>query len=218
MSNVFKPKRSNTPGSVPTVADLVENELAVNTVDQVIYTKSGGVVTPIANFNSGDGATGPAGFGIYATARTAADGTILSSVGLSVFKISTGTYLYTLTDPYTDGNYSLSAQVIDTVTDTNAMFSGISATEFVLTTGEGDNSADPDVLVDVEHSVTVFGVSGPSGTTSAYETWLAVGNVGTEQDFLDSIEGATGSTGRDGATGIQGATGIGSTGATGATP
>jgi len=66
MANVFKPKRSVTPGSVPDANVLAENEIAVNTSDRVIYTKSSGVVVPIANYlepteNGATGATGPTG-------------------------------------------------------------------------------------------------------------------------------------------------------------
>ena len=51
---------------------------------------------------------------------------------------------------------------------------------------------------------------------SAYAIWLEAGNVGTEQDFLDSLVGATGPTGAAGATGSQGPIGpLGAAGATG---
>ena len=172
------------------------------------------------------GATGADGFGIYATARTEADGTLVSAIGLSVSRIATGIYDYTFTDPYVDASYGVVGQVFDTVTDTNVMVSNVTSTGFRIILGEGDNATDADILVDVEHVVTVFGVSGPSGSVSAYQTWLDVGNVGTEQDFLDSIQGETGATGADGiqgATGAdgvegpQGATGAGVDGATGAT-
>lgn len=54
-------------------------------------------------------------------------------------------------------------------------------------------------------------VAGPAGD-SAYEVWLAEGNTGSEQDFLDSIKGATGPAGPQGPQG-----GIGPAGADGAT-
>src|SRR5690625_6470245 len=55
-------------------------------------------------------------------------------------------------------------------------------------------------------------VAGPEGA-SAYEVWLAEGNTGSEQDFLDSIKGAMGPAGPQGP---QGATGpAGADGATG---
>lgn len=48
---------------------------------------------------------------------------------------------------------------------------------------------------------------GPRGL-SAYEIWIAEGNTGTEQDFLDSLVGATGPAGAAGATGATGAAGV----------
>ncbi len=43
---------------------------------------------------------------------------------------------------------------------------------------------------------------------SAYQIWLDAGNVGTEQDFLDSLVGPDGSAGADGEAGADGADGI----------
>ena len=213
--------------------------------DGLTWTNVGPIAGPVGSTGAtgvdgasgADGATGATGadgadgFGIYATARTEADGTLVSATGLSVSRIATGIYDYTFTDPYVDASYGVVGQVFDTVTDTNVMVSDVTSTGFRIILGEGDNNTDADVLVDVEHVVTVFGVSGPSGSVSAYQTWLDVGNVGTEQDFLDSIQGDTGATGADGvgvdgatgatgADGVQGATGadgVGVDGATGAT-
>lgn len=42
---------------------------------------------------------------------------------------------------------------------------------------------------------------GPRGL-SAYQIWLAEGNTGTEQDFLDSLVGTTGPAGDSGAAGV----------------
>lgn len=70
------------------------------------------------------------------------------------------------------------------------------------------------------------GPQGPQGEPgedglSAYEIWLAAGNSGTEQDFLDSLVGEQGPQGPQGETGPQGATGDtgpqGPAGATGET-
>lgn len=56
------------------------------------------------------------------------------------------------------------------------------------------------------------GPQGPQGEPgedglSAYEIWLAAGNTGTEQDFLDSLVGEQGPQGIQGEQGPQGATG-----------
>lgn len=53
------------------------------------------------------------------------------------------------------------------------------------------------------------GPQGPQGETgmdglSAYEIWLAEGNTGTDQDFLNSLIGPQGPQGEQGAQGIQG--------------
>lgn len=55
------------------------------------------------------------------------------------------------------------------------------------------------------------GVDGENGD-SAYQIWLNLGNVGTEQDFLDSLVGPAGPigpTGPQGPQGIQGPAGVG---------
>jgi hypothetical protein len=61
------------------------------------------------------------------------------------------------------------------------------------------------------------GADGSDGT-SAYQIWLDEGNVGTEQDFLDSLVGEQGPTGATGPQGIQGVKGdTGDTGPQGPT-
>ena len=47
------------------------------------------------------------------------------------------------------------------------------------------------------------GVAGVNGK-SAYELWKEKGNIGTEQDFLNSLKGAKGDIGNNGAAGVQG--------------
>jgi hypothetical protein len=51
------------------------------------------------------------------------------------------------------------------------------------------------------------GVDGQDGA-SAYETWLSLGNTGTEADFIASLTGPQGPAGNDGATGPQGPIGL----------
>ena len=60
-----------------------------------------------------------------------------------------------------------------------------------------------------------LGTSGTNGAEgdSAYRIWLLLGNVGSEQDFIDSLRGAQGAAGAQGANGAQGPAGV--TGATG---
>ena len=47
MAHVIKPKRSETPLSVPQTGDLETNEIAINVTDGKIYTKAanGSIVT-----------------------------------------------------------------------------------------------------------------------------------------------------------------------------
>lgn len=50
------------------------------------------------------------------------------------------------------------------------------------------------------------GIDGQDGADgkSAYQIWLEEGNVGTEQDFLDSLRGEDGINGKDGKDGVNG--------------
>ena len=57
MASIFKPKRSNVVGRVPTPADLVEGEIGINIPDSKIYINTGGVVSVVA-----DSAAGGAGY------------------------------------------------------------------------------------------------------------------------------------------------------------
>jgi predicted nucleic acid-binding Zn-ribbon protein len=70
------------------------------------------------------------------------------------------------------------------------------------------------------------GATGPTGSQgsvgqdglSAYEIWLATGNSGNEQDFINSLAGAQGPVGATGAQGLQGLQGVtGAQGPIGAT-
>ncbi len=56
MANIFKPKRSNVPSSIPTTSNLVDGELAVNSSDKKIFLRDGTDIIEIAN-NSNDSAT-----------------------------------------------------------------------------------------------------------------------------------------------------------------
>jgi glutamate synthase domain-containing protein 3 len=44
MANIFKPKRSTTPSSVPTTGNLADGELAINIPDKKIYIRNGGTI------------------------------------------------------------------------------------------------------------------------------------------------------------------------------
>ena len=53
------------------------------------------------------------------------------------------------------------------------------------------------------------GPTGPTGATgqSAYDIWIANGNSGTQQDFLNSLQGAIGNNGTNGSNGTNGTNG-----------
>ena len=48
MTNIFKPKRSNTASSVPTIGDLIDGELAINSIDKKIYVRDGSNIVVVA--------------------------------------------------------------------------------------------------------------------------------------------------------------------------
>jgi hypothetical protein len=95
---------------------------------------------------------------LYAFAKTQANGTIDSGVGLSVSKTGTGVYDYSFIVPVANTNYGVFGQPYGTVTDTNSQVSNISINGFTLSFGVGDNGGTPDVLTDTEHAVSVYGI------------------------------------------------------------
>ena len=58
MPNIFKPKRSSTASSVPTISNLADGELAVNTADQKIYVRSGASIVTVGSVSVGGGGSG----------------------------------------------------------------------------------------------------------------------------------------------------------------
>lgn len=49
MASIFKPKRSNVVGRVPTTSDLTDGEIGVNIPDAKVYINQGGVISVIAD-------------------------------------------------------------------------------------------------------------------------------------------------------------------------
>lgn len=47
MANIFKPKRSSVASSVPTVSNLADGEIAVNSADRIIYLREGASIIPV---------------------------------------------------------------------------------------------------------------------------------------------------------------------------
>lgn len=48
MANVIAPKRTSTPGKVPTVSDLADGEICVNFADRIIYQRVGSTIRAIS--------------------------------------------------------------------------------------------------------------------------------------------------------------------------
>ncbi|AOV62159.1 hypothetical protein BOW86_gp222 [Synechococcus phage S-CAM7] len=194
----------------PSVGDQVTNGGVTYTWDGYKWN------TTTAPFSVGaTGATGPLGFGIYAFCRTTSTGVLLPNYGsgiLGVNRVSTGVYRYTLSQPYNSADYMAQVSLVSSgninPSDWNVIVENITPTTFDVFTYRANNTP-----INLEHAVTVYGVDGPTGTGSAYQSWLEVGNFGTEQDFINSLQGPTGGSGGQGSTGATGP--IGPNGATG---
>ena len=164
------------------------------------------------------GLTGPQGFGLFAYGRTTSldDDPSLERNNLLVSKpgATQGIYDYTFVTPYKDDKYNLLGSIIEVsgLDDLTITFTNITRFGFRAETRDGDSNN----YRNAAHSVTVIGVDGPTGTGSAFLTWKELGNVGDEQDFINSLSGTPGGSGGSGATGPVGATGVqGIQGATG---
>jgi hypothetical protein len=188
-------------GAVPPTSIVgVEGDFYIDTNTNFIYGPKNnegewGSSTALASGPQGpQGEAGLNGYGVFAYSKTASNGNVLDARGFTVSRTSLGTYEYVFTTATPDTNYTVANQIfnLSNNTDTNVFINNTTTTGFTVTIGVGDNSGTPDVLVDAEHSITVFGFGGPSGITSAYESWLGLGNTGTEQDFIDSLVGPQG--------------------------
>lgn len=194
----------------PSVGDQVTNGGVTYTWDGYKWN------TTTAPFNVGaTGATGSLGFGIYAFCRTTTTGVLFPNYGsgiLSVNRLSTGVYRYTLSQPYNSADYMVQISLVSSgninPSDWNTIVENITPSTFDVFTYRANNTP-----INLEHAVSVYGVDGPTGTGSAYQSWLEVGNFGTEQQFIDSLQGPTGGSGVSGATGPIGP--VGPNGATG---
>lgn len=47
MASILKPKKSPTPGAVPTTANLADGEMAVNTADRALYLRVGAAIVDL---------------------------------------------------------------------------------------------------------------------------------------------------------------------------
>ena len=194
----------------PNVGDVVNNGNVSYQWDGSKWNTTIGPGLPGAT-----GLTGPQGFGLFAYGRTSAlnDDLALERNNVLVNKpnATQGIYDYTFVTPYKDDNYNLLGSCIEDVNidDLTITFKNITRFGFRVETRDGDANN----YRNTGHSVSVIGVDGPTGTGSAFLTWKELGNVGTEQDFINSLVGTPGGTGGNGATGPVGP--LGPTGATG---
>jgi len=170
-----------------------DGDLAIEASSGDLYEKATGTWAVATNLVGPEGATG---FGLGAYARTTSAGVLVEARGLTVTRTANGRYEYLFTQAAADTNYVVVGQPINTVTDTNIQIptGNISTGGFRLEVGLGDNGGGSDVLVDTDHTVIVLGdgIQGPGGITSAYESWLNSGNVGTEADFIADLIGPPG--------------------------
>jgi len=95
--------------------------------------------------------------GLYAYAKTLANGSFDSTYGLTVTNSATGTYDYTFNYSLTNNDYGVIGQPFNSTTDTNIQISNVTNTGFKLEIGRGDNGTTPDVLVNLDHTVMVLG-------------------------------------------------------------
>lgn len=95
---------------------------------------------------------------LYAFAKTQSDGTLSDAYRLTVNKTGTGLYEYSFDQPVGTIFYGVNIQPFNTLTDTNGMVSNVSLSGFTVLMGEGDNGTTPDIPIDTEHSVSIYGV------------------------------------------------------------
>lgn len=181
-------------------------------------------VTTSAPFNLGATGASGIGFGIYAFARVNSSGDVLSGNGIrNVQFLAPNRYRYTFDQAFLNGNtkYTVNASFVSDLTvneqDWGIVIENTTASTFDVVLYRANNTP-----ITAEHSVAVFAEEeGPTGTGSAYSSWLRTGNSSptggtTEEDFVNFLvgprgaEGSTGPIGLDGstgATGLEGATG-----------
>ena len=185
----------------------------------------------------------PSGVTVYSETLTPTT----NGYGLVNLEIGTGTTSYDFTTiDWANGPYfmetavDLSGGTSYTVMGTSQLMS----VPYALYAKTSGNGAGPQGIQGIAGNDGVDGVDGAVGATgpqgvqgipgndganganglSAYEEWIALGNTGTETDFINSLtgpQGATGANGAVGATGVQGIQGLpgndGANGTAGAT-
>lgn len=130
---------------------------------------------------------------LYAFSKTQAGGTQDDGFNLSVNRVSTGTYDYTFDNPASTSDYGVFAQPFGTTTDTNSQISNVTINGFRVEMGQGDNGTTPDVLVDTNHSVIVYGVpvSGATGIPVVSLSTFTGYTAQTQTNLNDKIDKIT---------------------------
>ena len=176
-------------------------------------------VTKAPFYSGATGATGSVGYGLYAYGRVNSVGDIQpGSVNLQCTRIRVnGDYIYQYrftpgTEfPPGDTEYNVVATIVNesgqTIppNDWGILVQDITNVGFDVKTYRSNN-----IDFAAAHSVQVTSMTttGPSGSASAYDSWKAIGNVGTQTDFIASLIGPQGSIGAQGTTGATGPNGL----------
>jgi len=189
MANVFKPKRSSVGSSVPTISDLTDGELAVNSADQKIYLRDGSTVIEVANVSSSGSSGTVSSLGIIASGHFSSTGSTVYADGISCSRTSTGVFAITFSSALSNTNYSISGQIIEGSNrddiKIHVVDSTKSTTGFTLNIYEGDNGTTADAYVDRGFFVTIIGtVQYPSTiwTTDGTDAYRTTGDVGIGTD------------------------------------
>ncbi len=189
MANVFKPKRSSVGSSVPTISDLTDGELAVNSADQKIYLRDGSTVIEVANVSSSGSSGTVSSLGIIASGHFSSTGSTVYADGISCSRTSTGVFAITFSSALSNTNYSISGQIIEGSNrddiKIHVVDSTKSTTGFTLNVYEGDNGTTADAYVDRGFFVTIIGtVQYPSTiwTTDGTDAYRTTGDVGIGTD------------------------------------
>lgn len=194
MASILKPKKSNTPGAVPTTASLADGEMAVNTADKKFFVRVGAAIVDMFNrvfnpFNQGNGFVSWTG---EATVTPSTSVALLDSTGATLSPTKT---------------YKVAACNIDSSAQRGAvaLFVG-DGTSFTVKTvyEQGTTSSNVQLYLDAGvPSVSVYGGSGtyriPYRIEEVPNFGQALSEFGIVQRLLDAPSDGTTYGRKDGA-------------------
>jgi len=207
MPNIFKPKRSSTASSVPTISNLADGELAVNTADQKIYVRSGASIVTVGSVSVGGGSgvsistntTNQSQYLTYASATGTAAGLGVTTTGL-VFNPSSGNLGIGTTNPTEKLTVTGNALVTGIVTVRNANTQdGITLLGRSGGTGSFDVILTPTTL-SADRTLTLPDVTGTVALTSQIPTVDVTAAGNNAFTGANTFTNATGQTIRSAAT------------------